>query len=319
MKPLIPLFSLVLLLAPCVALADPSAEAQQDIARAMDAALTEHYNFFEECLVGALEEGLDPKGKVEVEIGLRESKVVRVEVKSDQAGLEPLSECYEEAYAFPNYAFSNAYEATVSFEIAADLSSGAFGPSPKIEIAIVDRPIRQAEVHPFSKLEDCAEGDTDCIATSAEVVLALTNSAEPAALFDEAPEDGISTTADVIDLVEIEPLSEKKSGLLAHPKCHVEGALSQEEVEKTMQKHHSKILQCFRRELDDLPGLSGEVVITFEVTSAGLPNDIKIVKDTLSDTDIGSCIVRRVARARFAAPEQGIAQVRYPFVFESKD
>ncbi len=85
-------------------------------------------------------------------------------------------------------------------------------------------------------------------------------------------------------------------------------------VATEVNRHLGDLQQCYERRLLANPGLSGEVVMHWNITAAGNVAEQCVTQDTVGDEDVLSCVNALVRDSRFPA-SHGPVSVTFPFVF----
>ncbi|MCP4499456.1 MAG: FHA domain-containing protein [Deltaproteobacteria bacterium] len=102
-------------------------------------------------------------------------------------------------------------------------------------------------------------------------------------------------------------------------KVTYKGSLSREEIQRVVKRFLSKITFCYNKELAKNPNLSGKLVGTWTIGSAGTVTMAKISQNTMGNKSVGACVVKNIKRMRFPRPKGGGSVfVNYPFVFDAK-
>lgn len=97
------------------------------------------------------------------------------------------------------------------------------------------------------------------------------------------------------------------------PQADTLGALSREQVRRTVRRHINEVRYCYSQQLQSRPDLEGRVAVRFVVAPTGAVQSTAIASDTVGSSEVASCVERAVARWTFpAAP--GVTGVTYPFV-----
>jgi TonB family protein len=98
----------------------------------------------------------------------------------------------------------------------------------------------------------------------------------------------------------------------------VVGGLSRDVINRVIQKHYNEIKYCYEKELTKDPSLYGKVAVLFLIDGTGTVGDALIQQSTMSSEPVEGCILNRVRRWVFPAPQGGgTVQVTYPYVFKS--
>ena len=89
-------------------------------------------------------------------------------------------------------------------------------------------------------------------------------------------------------------------------------------INRVIQKHYNEIKYCYEKELTRNPALYGKVTVLFLIDGAGRIGDALVQQSTMSSEPVESCMINRVRRWVFPAPQGGgTVQVTYPYVFKS--
>jgi hypothetical protein len=98
----------------------------------------------------------------------------------------------------------------------------------------------------------------------------------------------------------------------------VVGGLSRDVINRVIQKHYNEIKYCYEKELTRDPALYGKVTVLFLIDGAGRIGEALVQQSTMSSEPVESCMINRVRRWVFPAPQGGgTVQVTYPYVFKS--
>ena len=98
----------------------------------------------------------------------------------------------------------------------------------------------------------------------------------------------------------------------------VVGGLSRDVINRVIQKHYNEIKYCYEKELTKDPALYGKVTVLFLIDGTGRVGDALVQQTTMSSEPVESCMINRVRRWVFPAPQGGgTVQVTYPYVFKS--
>lgn len=99
---------------------------------------------------------------------------------------------------------------------------------------------------------------------------------------------------------------------------NIEGHLDRETIQRVIRQHRREIRDCYQRELQRNPDLSGRVVVAFMIDPAGNVARSSVAESDIGDDNVEECLVNRIRRWRFPAPSTpGNVRVNYPFVFTS--
>jgi outer membrane biosynthesis protein TonB len=96
------------------------------------------------------------------------------------------------------------------------------------------------------------------------------------------------------------------------------GGLDREVIAAYIRSKLGEILYCYERQLSASPDLFGKVGVKFTISGNGGVETQRIGDTTLKNATVEGCILQRVARWKFPAPEGGTkVLVTYPFLFKS--
>jgi hypothetical protein len=96
------------------------------------------------------------------------------------------------------------------------------------------------------------------------------------------------------------------------------GGLDREVIAAYIKSQLGQILYCYERQLSANPDLYGKVAVKFTIVADGTVDTQRIGDTTLKNATVEGCILQRVARWKFPAPEGGTkVLVTYPFLFKS--
>jgi len=94
------------------------------------------------------------------------------------------------------------------------------------------------------------------------------------------------------------------------------GALSREQVRRTVRRHINEVRFCYQQSLQSHPELEGRVAVSFIVNSDGAVQSSTVASDSTGSNQVSSCVQNAVRRWTFpAAP--GVTGITYPFVMQS--
>jgi TonB family protein len=98
----------------------------------------------------------------------------------------------------------------------------------------------------------------------------------------------------------------------------VVGGLSRDVINRVIQKHYNEIKYCYEKELTKDQSLYGKVTVLFLIDGTGRIGEALVQQSTMSSEPVESCMINRVRRWVFPAPQGGgTVQVTYPYVFKS--
>ena len=110
----------------------------------------------------------------------------------------------------------------------------------------------------------------------------------------------------------------KEETVFAPGRTTVVGGLSRDVINRVIQKHYNEIKYCYEKELTKDPSLYGKVTVLFLIDGTGRVGEALVQQTTMSSEPVESCMINRVRRWVFPAPQGGgTVQVTYPYVFKS--
>ncbi len=95
------------------------------------------------------------------------------------------------------------------------------------------------------------------------------------------------------------------------------GALDSRIIARVVKMGMGGIKFCYEMGLKRNPKLGGKVVVEFVISRSGRVSTARVAFSSLGDSEVESCIVRRILRFRFPPPKNGSVKVSYPFIFTS--
>jgi len=95
----------------------------------------------------------------------------------------------------------------------------------------------------------------------------------------------------------------------------VDGALDGAAIARVVRSRMRSIQDCYERELKRDPSLAGKIEVEFTIGESGRVEDAAVVTNSMGSDAAGNCIVGRVRRWRFPAPDGGSVTVTFPFIF----
>lgn len=98
----------------------------------------------------------------------------------------------------------------------------------------------------------------------------------------------------------------------------VSGGLDRDIIAEYIKSQIGHILACYERQLSARKDLGGKVSVKFTISGKGSVETQNITESTMKDTTVEGCILNRVAKWTFPAPNGGTKViVTYPFLFKS--
>lgn len=98
----------------------------------------------------------------------------------------------------------------------------------------------------------------------------------------------------------------------------ITGGLDRDVIAQYIKSQLGQILYCYERQLSAQPDLYGKVAVKFTISGDGGVETQRIGDSSLKSAMVEGCILQRVAKWKFPAPEGGTkVLVTYPFLFKS--
>ncbi len=95
----------------------------------------------------------------------------------------------------------------------------------------------------------------------------------------------------------------------------LEGGLSRYAINATIAKYINQVRRCYENQLKTNPSLEGLVTIGFEIGGNGMLNYSNIIKSSLGNKKVESCITNKMMGWKFPKPKGGVnVKVDYPFM-----
>jgi hypothetical protein len=94
------------------------------------------------------------------------------------------------------------------------------------------------------------------------------------------------------------------------------GYCKEADLLKVVQARQKGIAYCYEKALRGNPELAGKLTLSWRIRLDGRVAAAFVEGDTVGDAEVARCAVRAVKTWRFPAPEGGLCQVRFPFVFD---
>lgn len=105
------------------------------------------------------------------------------------------------------------------------------------------------------------------------------------------------------------------SGEVDVPSYSGRGHLRPEVIRAVLRKKQARIRDCYERALDEHPGLTGSLIVSFEIDRRGGVTNLREVLSELPGEALALCVLRNFAELRFPKPKGGAVTVRYPIRF----
>lgn len=94
------------------------------------------------------------------------------------------------------------------------------------------------------------------------------------------------------------------------------GALSQEDVQGTLQKHKPMFFKCYTQLLQKTPGVTGQVNLAFVIEKTGKISQPEITNSSITDAKFRSCLLEALSRVEFRAFSGDPVSTVFPLRFE---
>ncbi|MCA9507620.1 MAG: AgmX/PglI C-terminal domain-containing protein [Myxococcales bacterium] len=95
------------------------------------------------------------------------------------------------------------------------------------------------------------------------------------------------------------------------------GGIDEKGVRLALRRRERGIQQCYERALKTNTKLRGKVILEWSINEEGRVVKIRVIENTLGDSNVANCISDIIKRIRFPGATKGIVPVRKTFVFES--
>lgn len=96
-----------------------------------------------------------------------------------------------------------------------------------------------------------------------------------------------------------------------------QGSIDKEAVAKVINSHLHEVSSCYERALLKTPGLSGKIVLEWQITTSGSVGFAKTKSSTMQSAAVESCILASLKGWRFPAAKGAGVVITYPFMFNS--
>ncbi|OFZ16213.1 MAG: hypothetical protein A2Z20_00205 [Bdellovibrionales bacterium RBG_16_40_8] len=95
------------------------------------------------------------------------------------------------------------------------------------------------------------------------------------------------------------------------------GEISESAIEKALSKFLSRFQYCYEKALLSDAGLSGNIVIQWDITTSGSAKNSRVVKSQLDSKQLQGCITGVLSEVPFPKPKGGSVTVKKTFSFTS--
>lgn len=96
-----------------------------------------------------------------------------------------------------------------------------------------------------------------------------------------------------------------------------QGTIDKEAVAKVINSHLHEVSACYERALLKTPGLSGKIVLEWQITTSGTVGFAKTKSSTMQSAAVESCILTSLKTWRFPPAKGAGVLITYPFMFNS--
>lgn len=96
------------------------------------------------------------------------------------------------------------------------------------------------------------------------------------------------------------------------------GWIPADAIQRVVMRNRASVLYCYESSLQRRPDLAGRVELAWRIERDGHTDRVRVASSTLGDPRAEGCMVRQVRHWRFPAPDGGVVDVRYPFLFGSR-
>ncbi len=94
------------------------------------------------------------------------------------------------------------------------------------------------------------------------------------------------------------------------------GALDKTLIDAVLERHMAQLRYCYIREQQDIPDLSGKIIVKFVIAKDGSVSSANTKSSTMNNGAVEQCLNSRFMRFQFPLPKGGgIVIVSYPFIF----
>ncbi len=96
-----------------------------------------------------------------------------------------------------------------------------------------------------------------------------------------------------------------------------QGSIDKEAVAKVINAHLHEVSSCYERALLKTPGLSGKIVLEWQISTSGTVGAAKTKTSTMQSAAVEACILAAIKDWRFPAAKGAGVLITYPFMFNS--
>ena len=99
--------------------------------------------------------------------------------------------------------------------------------------------------------------------------------------------------------------------------ARVKGSLSKAEVTRVINSHIHAVQACYERALLANPSISGRIVFDWIIKKNGRVKGVRVRSSSLGNSQVATCISKRIQKWKFPRPTGGEVTITYPFLFRS--
>lgn len=96
-----------------------------------------------------------------------------------------------------------------------------------------------------------------------------------------------------------------------------QGNIDKEAVAKAINSHLAEVSSCYERALLKEPGLSGKIILEWQITTSGTVGYAKTKSSSMRSAAVESCIISSLKGWKFPAAKGAGVVITYPFMFNS--
>ncbi len=94
------------------------------------------------------------------------------------------------------------------------------------------------------------------------------------------------------------------------------GTIDREGIRRVVRDHQQEVQACYERALNQSPGLSGKIVMEWEILGHGKVGRVKVLNSSIGNASVAECMTKALKGWTFPEPPvDQIAVVAFPFVF----
>jgi hypothetical protein len=96
-----------------------------------------------------------------------------------------------------------------------------------------------------------------------------------------------------------------------------QGSIDKEAVAKVINSHLHEVSACYEKALLKTPGLSGKIVLEWQITTSGTVGFAKTKSSSMQSPAVEACILQTLKMWKFPAAQGAGVVITYPFMFNS--